>query len=197
MKRASILAAVPMLRSLFLVTILSSLVTSSSYGVPMVLEGPVDYNGHVYFLLDNSNWTDAEAAAVQLGGHLVTINDQTENAWIWDTFGVGTSIALWNGLHDSTPDSSFAWISGQPVTYTNWANGEPNNGNSTNNFGHLWGWSTPSGQWTDWFDLAVIEPPFAPATTPIFGVVEVIPEPSSAMLLTVGSLVALLRRRIQ
>ena len=32
-------------------------------------------NGHTYHLLDVSNWTDAEAAAVALGGHLTTIDD--------------------------------------------------------------------------------------------------------------------------
>ena len=42
-----------------------------------VLAGPLANaaNGHVYYLLSTNSWTLAEAEAVNLGGHLVTIND--------------------------------------------------------------------------------------------------------------------------
>jgi len=44
-------------------------------------------NGHTYHLLELATWSDSEAEAVALGGHLATINDQAEQDWIWNTFG--------------------------------------------------------------------------------------------------------------
>jgi hypothetical protein len=35
-------------------------------------------NNHVYYLLTSSSWTDSEAEALSLGGHIVTINDLQE-----------------------------------------------------------------------------------------------------------------------
>ena len=59
-------------------------------------------NGHTYHLLAESNWTDAEAEAQNLGGHLVTINDAAENDWVFQTFGnaLGQPRDLWIGLND-------------------------------------------------------------------------------------------------
>src|SRR6478672_1362124 len=53
-----------------------------------VLAGPITNaaNGHFYYLLQPSCWTDAEATAVSMGGHLVTENDAAEDTWIENTF---------------------------------------------------------------------------------------------------------------
>ncbi len=53
-----------------------------------ILSGPV-YNPqttHTYYLLASAPWTVSEAAAVALGGHLVTVNDAAENNWLTATF---------------------------------------------------------------------------------------------------------------
>jgi hypothetical protein len=85
-------------------------------------------NGHVYYLLTNNNWTNSEAEAVALGGHLVTINNAAENTWVTTTFG-SSGGALWIGLNDVAAEGTFVWASGESVGYTNWASasGEPNN----------------------------------------------------------------------
>lgn len=70
------------------------------------------------------NWYTAEAAAVTLGGHLVTINDAAEETWLKNTFG--TSL-YWIGFTDSAIEGTWQWVSGEAVTYTNWSGGEPNN----------------------------------------------------------------------
>lgn len=95
------------------------------------LTPPTSPKGHIYFLTNpalGKNWTDAEAQAIAAGGHLVTINDAPENQWLTNTFG--TSEAFWIGLTDANTEGDFKWISGEPVTYTNWATGEPNDASS-------------------------------------------------------------------
>ena len=84
------------------------------------------YNGHTYLLTDLSmNWSDAESYAQSLGGHLATINDQAEQDWVQSTFSPFGG--LWNGLNDETEEGTWGWSSGEPVTYTNWASGQPDN----------------------------------------------------------------------
>jgi hypothetical protein len=97
-----------------------------------VLTGPITNpaNGHNYYLLEAAYWTNAEAQAINLGGHLVTINDAAENAWVLSTFGNfgGISRVLHIGFSDEGQEGQWRWLSGEPVTYSNWAGGEPNNG---------------------------------------------------------------------
>lgn len=85
-------------------------------------------NGHSYQLLASSSWTQSEAQAVALGGHLVTINDEAEQDWVYATFSAfgGISRSLWIGLNDIASEGTFVWASGEPVTYTRWSPGEPN-----------------------------------------------------------------------
>ena len=83
------------------------------------LSGPIvnPANGHLYILLDQSNWTDAEAEAVLLGGHLATIDNAAENGFVFDTFSTfgGPSRSLWIGLNDRASEGVFEWSSGAPV----------------------------------------------------------------------------------
>jgi hypothetical protein len=97
-----------------------------------VLVGPVlnPANGHNYYLLETNYPIVAEAQAVELGGHLVTINDAAENAWVLTTFGNygGVPRELQIGLTDEGHEGQWVWMSGEPVTYLNWSPVEPNNG---------------------------------------------------------------------
>ena len=95
----------------------------SDIGPGLWLENPA--NGHGYTVTDNwSSFAEYEGQAVAWGGHLVTINDQAEQDWLYDNFGpVGYLI----GFNDIEEEGSFVWVSGQPVSYTNWCDGEPNN----------------------------------------------------------------------
>jgi hypothetical protein len=54
-------------------------------------------NGHRYKSTDTVNSrSDAEAEAILAGGHLVTINDAFENAWVFDKFAQDGNV--WIGL---------------------------------------------------------------------------------------------------
>jgi Lectin C-type domain/PEP-CTERM motif len=143
------------------------------------------YNGHTYYLLAPQTWTEAEAESVALGGHLVTINDAAENAFVADRFGVQTGLFaqfldFFIGLTDRETEGVYKWVSGQPVTFTNWAPNEPNNCNpnpgpgcAEEDFSHMVWWSGP-GHWND-----------LPGEFNLYAVAEV-PEPSSLLLLGLG-----------
>lgn len=103
-------------------------------------------NGHYYELVESSrSWASAKAAAesrTHLGitGHLATIGGQAENDFLQNAFNDGQIHAAWIGLTDDEafggqesggPANSGApfwvWVTGEPVNYTNWIAGAPNN----------------------------------------------------------------------
>ena len=141
-------------------------------------------NGHLYYLLSNNKWTGSEAEAVTLGGHLVTLNDANENAWVNSTFSNfgGTPRRLWFGFNDIASEGDWVWASGEAVSYTNWWPGQPDNVNNEDYayMGQNGGWGDgQNGLWAGYN---------------LYGVVEVIPEPATLGLLMMGGLV-LLRRK--
>ena len=158
---------------------LMALVVLSLLTVPgaraAVLAGPVTNaaNAHAYYLLSSNTWTASEAEAVGLGGHLVTINDATENQWVLNTFFPLTGAfyaSLWIGLNDAANEGQFVWASGEPVTFTYWYPGEPNNlgGEDYATIRHP-SEVPPTGSWNDLSDTSGLQNP----TAPTFGVVEV------------------------
>ncbi|MCU0963102.1 MAG: S8 family serine peptidase, partial [Pirellulaceae bacterium] len=80
-------------------------------------------NGHYYVLTSGpKGWLDAQAEAVALGGNLVTVNDQLEQNYLKRVFFSGPNefFTYWTGLNDINQEGVFEWVSGEPVTYTNW-----------------------------------------------------------------------------
>jgi hypothetical protein len=177
--------------------------TTTPMATGAVLTGPIvnPANGHSYYLLDQDTWTNSEAQAVTLGGHLATINNAAENQWLQETFGSfgGTDRNLWIGLNDVAAEGTFVWSSGEPVTYTNWDPGQPDNNQAGEDFVHLWSPSIQGGffqpdKWNDLFDATSFA--FAqPSPVPLNGVVEVVPEPGTMALLAMGGLLLTRRRR--
>ena len=87
---------------------------------------------HWYTLTrSESTWTAAEAEAVSLGGHLVTIRNNDEEAWLMQPENFGDQDVYWIGFYQPPgspePAGGWSWISGEPVTYTHWDGPEPNN----------------------------------------------------------------------
>ena len=179
-----------------LLTALTLTLLAASSASAVVLTGPVTNpaDGHDYYLLTQDTWTNNEAEAVILGGHLAAINDAAENAYVFNTFATfgGTSRTLWIGLNDLTVEGTFVWSSGEAVTYTNFAPGEPNDGDATTGSQDYVSINGPqSGAMASLWDDDVN----GPASTDLYGVVEVVPEPAAAGLLGAAGLLALLRRR--
>jgi hypothetical protein len=156
-------------------------------------------NGHTYYLLENSNWTDAQAQAVTLGGNLATVDDAAENSWIYQTFADygGIQRNLWIGLNavggDGGNPSSYHWVDGSSSAFRNWAAGEPA-------FVEQFVYIIPSGyaasgQWNNTSDKATNGWDGDPTQIPNYGVaeVDVIPEPSSFVLAGLGAVTLLFR----
>lgn len=95
-------------------------IAANSEAVPVYNPG----TGHYYDTV-TGNWFEAEAEAVAHGGHLLTINNAAEQAWIDATYG--TTLNYWIGFNDAASEGNWQWVSGEAVTYTHWNPGEPNN----------------------------------------------------------------------
>ncbi len=119
-------------------------IESGILGGPLVNPG----NQHIYYILHPSTWTQAHAAAQAIGGDLATINDAAENEWVRAELGnfKGQDRRVWIGLNDVAVEGQFVWTSGQPVTYTNWDTGEPNNTGGLEHYVELFG---STGEWND------------------------------------------------
>jgi len=110
------------------------------------------YNGHYYYLSSDCYYpADANAAAEAAGGYLATISDAGENEFV----GVAAFyITAWIGFTDLDDEGNFRWVTGEPVTFINWSDGEPNNccggehWTTTN-----WGWNENGPAWNDEHDV--------------------------------------------
>lgn len=155
-----------------------------------VLAGPITNlaNGHSYYLLAPDTWTQAEAEAVSLGGHLVTINNAAEDAWVYDTFASYGDVAraLWIGLFQlpgsAEPDAGWVWASGEAVTYTSWNMGEPNDLGGNQNYAHIYPPNDPGGRARLWNDIQnVASQTIQGVMLHHHGVVEVVPNPVTGL----------------
>ena len=118
--------------------------------LPSVLAGPFTNpsNGSTYYLLNPSNWDFAQAAAVNMGGNLATVRNLEENEFIRAQV-LGFDLADrrgWIGFNDVEFEGNFVWVSGEPVVFTNWSGGEPNNNPDPENYVEMFG---SNGLWND------------------------------------------------
>ncbi len=86
----------------------------------------IEYNGHYYKLFDIGYiWDDAEAYCESIGGYLATITSQEEQQAVENILESGNKNSYWLGARKT--GSEFKWVSGEQMTYTNWASDQPDN----------------------------------------------------------------------
>ena len=156
-----------------------------------IIDGPIvsPTDGHIYYLLAPASWTDSEAAAVSLGGHLTAITSATENAFVYSTFSTfaGAFRDLWIGLTDVAQPGVFKWTSGEPFSYAPPGSGLPSNSGGEYYVHIVSPDFSSAAVWNDFPNAGYT------GRRPN-GVVEIVPEPSSAVFLLSGA-AFLLRRR--
>ena len=117
-------------------------------------------NGHWYRLVPSPGilWSNAAASARAGGGHLVTLTSLGENAFVVSAFQGSPTKYPWIGFSQqpdsAEPASGWAWITGEPVAWTNWSPGEPN-GDMPYDADQANMWLSgevgrPLGTWNDW-----------------------------------------------
>lgn len=113
-------------------------------------------NGTSAYTLVSGSWTESQAQAVAMGGNLATVNSAEENDFLWTTIAkpnlATSSFGIWIGLNDAAEEGTWVWASGESVTYTNWAGGQPDNW-INEDWVHFWG--NTEGAWNDLRDTSV------------------------------------------
>jgi basic membrane protein A and related proteins len=79
-------------------------------------------NGHWYLVTPQMDWDSARDYCSSRGGRLLIINDAAEDGFI---FNLAPYAFL--GATDSGHEGRWVWVTGEPLSYTNWNPGEPNN----------------------------------------------------------------------
>lgn len=87
----------------------------------------VYFGGHAYKAFTESiTWEEAELACEALGGHLVTITSSGEQQFV-NGLAEDRCNLFWIGLRRSAGDpEGWTWVTNEPLFYTNWGYGEPN-----------------------------------------------------------------------
>ena len=110
-----------------------------------------EYNGSNYYCsLSPATWTNASNACSAWGGNLATINSAGENSFLASKLQASSAYI---GLSDAWSEGNFTWSSGQPMTYSNWYPGQPNNFNNGQDYVEL----LSNGQWNDQYNYKPLE----------------------------------------
>lgn len=110
----------------------------------------------------------AQAYAQTFGANLISVQSASENADLLQALsnqGYANQV-VWIGFTDAAVEGTFVWYDGAPVTYSNWAPGEPNNAGGNENCTQIY----PDGTWNDlnctgYNSLSVIEVNLCPQVT--------------------------------
>lgn len=92
---------------------------------------------------------EAETRCSAWGGHLASILSQADE----DCLGNAHPAAVWIGYVQAANQASVSagwnWVAGQPVTYTNWGTGQPDDGDAVENGAEQCAYKSTMGVWED------------------------------------------------
>ena len=87
----------------------------------------LSYGGHHYKVFnDGKTWSAAKSYCEGLGGYLVIITSSGEQSFVQNMVkNDGTRNSYWLGANKQ--NGSWRWIDGSSLSYSHWANGQPDN----------------------------------------------------------------------
>ena len=132
----SSISAVLLIAIIILVFLFSS---SEKINIP---DDAVEFNGHYYKIFDESqNWHDAKDICEKMGGHLITINTQSESEFITDLLtDRDNRNCYWTAIKYNNEEDKWVHDNGSVLMFFNWADNEPNNfENHDEAYVHLFG----------------------------------------------------------
>jgi len=95
-----------------------------------------------YCSMQPAQWPVAKQVCEANGGFLADVNSMEENQFLADQLSIQSA---WIGLTDVNSEGNFTWCNGQPVNYTNWYPGQPNNFNGYQDYCEM----LSTGEWND------------------------------------------------
>lgn len=110
----------------------------------------------------------AQAYAQSFGANLISVQSAAENADLVQALsnqGFAGQV-IWIGYSDATNEGTFTWYDGAPLSYSNWAPGEPNDAGGVEDCTQIY----PDGSWNDlncsgYNSLSIIEVNICPQVT--------------------------------
>jgi gliding motility-associated-like protein len=102
----------------------------------------------------------AQTYAQSFGANLISVQSASENADLVQALsnqGYASNV-IWIGYSDAVTEGSYVWYDGAPLSYSNWAPGEPNDAGGVEDCTQIY----PDGSWNDlncvgYNSLSVIE----------------------------------------
>ncbi|MEO1109896.1 MAG: lectin-like protein [Pseudomonadota bacterium] len=162
------------MKKILLAATASLAMTASAAAAPVQWSSGAGANNHWYEFValgsGDPSLTPSQADALAgsssfmgLGGYLATITSAAEQSFLNSVWpGAGSVSGQFNnysffliGATDRNTEGSFEWLggpeSGNPLTYTNWSAGEPNNFEPNNGEDYVVAWwqDSLSGNWND------------------------------------------------
>lgn len=106
------------------------------------------YNGHYYAAYTfngDYDWDSANTYCNKLGGHLVTITSAEENNAVLELMLKAGKEFAWVGATDKVEEGNWKWVNGETLSYTNWADYQPDNYNGEQHYSVM----RNDGTWDD------------------------------------------------
>ena len=108
-------------------------------------------NGSAYYCsLYAETWNTASSICEANGGYLASIGSAEENAFLANIL---TLQSAYIGLSDAESEGTFTWTSGEPIEYSNWYPGQPNNYLDDQDYVEM----LNNGQWNDQYTSKKLE----------------------------------------